>query len=148
MRFLGSVVAVALLVGGVEYARAGGAAAEMKKLEGTWLVAHRAYTPSPTTDPVGKLLTGLGSVVEIGDGKVTAPDNPGQSLSITIKASATPKGIDLKVPGENGQVLPGVYVLEDDVLSLAVSTNGVRPKTATQGKDQVLLILKRKPSNP
>jgi uncharacterized protein (TIGR03067 family) len=146
MRTIVLALTALLFAGGVAVAQAPGAA-ELKKLEGRWLVAHRHYTPSTVTDPVAQLLTGLGHVVEIRDGKLSArdPDKAGVYLTISFDSAAKPKAVDLKGPGKKDQVLLGIYSLENDVLSLEIGTGKVRPTSFMNPEDQVLLVLKRAP---
>jgi uncharacterized protein (TIGR03067 family) len=135
---------VALLSGSAAPAWAADSA-ELKKIEGRWLVAHRYYKPSKVNTVVGKLLTELGHEVEIKDGKLSAcdPKKAGQYLLLEIDPAARPKAIDLKVPDKKDQVLLGIYRLEDDVLSVAVGAGGQRPKAFMNPNGQVLLVLKR-----
>jgi uncharacterized protein (TIGR03067 family) len=136
---------VALLSGGAALGGSPETAAELKKLEGRWLVAHRSYTPSKVTDPVAKLLTALGHRVEIKDGKLSAldADKEGTAYEISFDPAKNPKAVNLTVPGEKRQVLLGIYSLEDDILCLEFGTGKSRPKERLRPDDQVQLILKR-----
>jgi uncharacterized protein (TIGR03067 family) len=147
MRVIKFALLAALLSGGAALAQGPGAAPQVKKLDGRWLVVHRNYLPSPATDPVGKLLTNLGYAVEIRDGKLLARD-PGKSdvyLLVTFDPTATPKAVDLKVPDKKDGVLLGIYRLDGDILTLAVGTGKSRPTTFSDPAHQVQLILKRVP---
>jgi uncharacterized protein (TIGR03067 family) len=147
MRFTRSLAAVTLLLFGVTLARADDAAPVPTNLDGQWLVAHRAYEPSDTNQPVADLLTGLGYKVQIAGGKLLALDDDkvGTYLSVTLDATATPPAIDLTVPGTNGRVLHGIYRLEDGVLSVAVGVGDARPTDFSISADQVLMVLKQVP---
>jgi hypothetical protein len=149
MRWFAIPLAVALLAGSVARTWAADPAANLKKLDGRYFVAHRAFTPSKTTDPVGNLLTSLGSEVEIKDGKLSAadPKKRGTYLLVTFYSSGKPLAVDLKRPDQKNKVLLGVYSLEGDVLAINVATGEKRPKSVRNTEGEVLLILKRAPKN-
>jgi len=124
--------------------------ADLKQIEGRWMVAHRAYTPSKANDRVGQLLTSLGQQVEIKDGKLS-PADPKKGdvyLLVSFYPTTKPKAIDLKLPDKKEKALLGIYNLEDDILSLNVGTGDIRPKKFAIQEDQVVLILKRAPKKP
>jgi uncharacterized protein (TIGR03067 family) len=87
----------------------------------------------------------LGRRVEIKDGQFAAcqPDQAGYHLLVDFDPTSKPKSVDLTVPGQKKIVLLGIYRLEDDVLSIAVSTADTRPETYMRPEDQVLLVMKR-----
>jgi uncharacterized protein (TIGR03067 family) len=150
MRLCGWMLAVAVVFSGSARAQNVDIAQEIKRLEGKWLVAHRAYSPSKTNAAVVKMLMDLGNKVEIAEGKITAcdSDKEGYHLDADFDPASQPKHVDLTVPGEKKKVLLGIYFLEDDVLSIAVSPNDVRPKSFTIINDRVLLILKKARKQP
>jgi uncharacterized protein (TIGR03067 family) len=150
MRLCGWMLAVTVLSAGSAQAQNVDIAQEIKKLEGQWLVAHRAYTPSKANAAVTKILMDLGTKVEIQDGKISAgdADKDGYHLDADFDPTSKPKNLDLTVPGEKKRVLLGIYFLEDDVLSIAVGTKDVRPKSFAITNDRVLLILKKARKQP
>lgn len=118
--------------------------------DGRWIVAHRYYTPSKTTDAVGKLLTDLGREVEIKNGKLSAsdPTKAGLYFLVDFLSNTTPKSVNLKVPGKRETLLLGIYRVEGDVMSLAIGAGNKRPETFTKPQEQVMLVLKRAPKKP
>jgi uncharacterized protein (TIGR03067 family) len=145
MRLSGWVLAVAVLSGSFVRAQDADIAEEIKRLEGHWHVAHRAYSPAKTDAAVTKILMDLGNKIEIKDGKLSAygPGKEEYHLDADFDPTSKPKNVDLRVPGDKKQVLLGIYSLENDVLSIAVSTKGVRPKSFTIMNERVVLILKK-----
>jgi uncharacterized protein (TIGR03067 family) len=145
MRLIRYVVAVALLGCGVASAQTVDVPAEMKKLERKWVLAHAHYTPSKATADVARILTNLGRRVEIRDGRLSASDSDKSDnyLLVDFDPTANPKTVDLRVPSKKDQVLLGIYRLDDDVLSLAVATQNVRPDSFRGPEDQIVLIFKR-----
>jgi uncharacterized protein (TIGR03067 family) len=64
------------------------------------------------------------------------------SFDIKLDPSTSPKNIDLTLSGGD-KVLRGIYKLEDNVLSIAVSCTDDRPTTFDNRTKQVLLVLKQ-----
>jgi hypothetical protein len=135
------------LFGSAVVVRGDETSAAPQKPEGRWLVVHRVYTPSEITANVGKLLADLGNEVEIKNGRMSACNSAkaGFYLLVDFRPKTTPKAVDLKVPGQNERVLLGIYRMEGDVMSLAISAVNKRPDRFTNPRDQVLLVLKRPP---
>jgi uncharacterized protein (TIGR03067 family) len=144
MRLTRFLLAAALLLGAALCARAEDPTArELRWLQGRWIVAKFLYTPSRTTDPVAGTLEALGGSLDIMDGKLSPnpPVKNAQALPIQFDPTAKPKSVDLTLP--DGRVLPGIYLLEADVLTLAVSTGDARPTTLRSAPGQVVVILTR-----
>ena len=102
MRIITATLLAALLFVGSTRAQSPDVGAVPKDLEGRWIVAHRYYTPSDVANPVGELMTSLGSTLEIKNGKLSACD-PGKKdvyLIVKFEPDKTPSAIDLKVPGQ------------------------------------------------
>ncbi len=150
MRMIKWAILTILLCNGPGMIRADGTSTEPQTPEGRWFVAHRSYTPSDTTAALGKVLTDLGHDVEIKNGKISAcdPSKAGIYLLVDFRPGTTPKSVDLKVPSNKDKVLRGIYRLDGDVLSLAVSAKNKRPDKFSNSQDHVLLVLKRKPKSP
>jgi uncharacterized protein (TIGR03067 family) len=146
MRLIGCAT-VLLLAGNLAGAEPVKMAAEQKRLEGQWVIAQRSYTPTGATAQLGKLLTDLGQKVEIKQDKLSAtdPDKAGRYLFVQFDPRSKPKALNLKIPGNDNQVLLGIYRLENDLLSLVIGTGNVRPKLFGPFDHQVLLVLKRAP---
>jgi uncharacterized protein (TIGR03067 family) len=147
MRLIGFVCTLVLLSATETCAQTAKIATEQKKLEGQWLIVQRAYTPTKATAPLGKVLADLGSRVEIRQDKLVAcdPDKGGTYFFIQFDPTKTPKIVNLKVPGKEDQVLPGIYCLENDLLSFVIGAGHTRPKYFGPFDNQVLLVLKRVP---
>ena len=96
---------------------------------------------------IGKLLTDLGHEVEIKNGKMSAVDAGKEGVYVLIDfiPKTTPKSVNLTIPGKTNTVLLGIYRLEGDILSIAVSAGNKRLESFTNPRDQVLLVLKRAP---
>ncbi|HLJ94737.1 MAG TPA: hypothetical protein VKU02_16235 [Gemmataceae bacterium] len=147
MRMIKLALLTTLLCNAPGMIRADGTSTGPQTPEGRWYVAHRSFTPSNTTAAIGKVLTDLGHDVEIKNGKISAcdPSKAGIYLLAEFRPNTTPKSVDLKVPSNKDKPLKGIYRLDGDVLSLAVSAKNKRPDTFNNAQDQVLLVLKRKP---
>ena len=143
MRFLGSVVTVALL-SSLTFGQAPDKKHVPKSLRGVWVVTHRAYQPSDATQAAGDILTKLGFKVEFKPGQVKALDDgaAGYSLQVEFAPTESPKQIDFTVP-DTGKVLRGIYRLEDGVLNILVGPGDDRPGSFSNTADQILLVLKR-----
>jgi hypothetical protein len=116
---------------------------DWRQLEGSWIIVQQLYTPSPKADKVAAYLFRLGNEVRIHKGML-APEDKGRSdyhLLVQLFPSSRPKGIDLKVPGDPGLVLPGVYALDGQILNLVIGLNNRRPTTVQPGEDRLVLIL-------
>jgi hypothetical protein len=115
--------------------------------QGRWFVVHRAYSHTPKTQPVGNFLTSLGSELEIKDGKLgpVGLNDPSRTLKADFRGGSPPQAVDLQSPGENGQILHGIYRIDGSILSLAIGDGNQRPKSFRPQEGQVLLVLKRAP---
>ncbi len=146
MRIVTATLLATLLFVGSAPAQAPDDGAVPKNLEGRWIVAHRYYTPSDVTNPVGDLLTSLGSILDLKKEKLSAcdPAKKGVYLTVKFEPGKTPPAVDLKAPGQE-QVLRGIYRLDGDVLRIAVGTGKRRPRTFDDPSRDVQLIMKRAP---
>jgi uncharacterized protein (TIGR03067 family) len=140
MRFYG----LALTMGGLLALNAGAqdkkdaAAAEVKKLQGTWLVHSQTFEGKPHDDMKPSAFVFAGSTLTI-----KAKGAADEKMTFTIDPSGKPKTMDVKPekdPGQGVVVWAAIYELDGDTLKVCIGLP--RPKELTD-KDQPLLILKR-----
>ena len=146
MRMIRFALAAALLASSAAPVQAGKSAAEV---EGRWLVVHRYYTPSKITGALGKVLTNLGTEVEIKNGKLSSRNANNQSVYLLaeFRTDTDPKAVDLRKPANPNQVLLGIYRLQGNLLTIEVGSGNQRPTGFMNAQDDVMLILKRAPKN-
>jgi hypothetical protein len=127
--------------------------------DGTWNIAHRAYTPTDDNAHFAKLLNRLGSQVQIGSGKMTRSqddDSPntdtnadrdefgGKKDAWKVQFDASGSGtVNLKAPNKQGEQLWGIYKVECGVMTMAVGLGKTRPTTFDTGADKIVLVLKQ-----
>jgi hypothetical protein len=120
-------------------------AAKPDGVDGHWLVVHRYYTPSKVTGFLGKLLTNLGTEVDIRNGKFSSrdPDKGNVYLLADFRADTDPKTVDLRKPANPNQVLLGIWRLDGHILTIEVGSGNQRPTGFMNAQNDVMLILKR-----
>jgi uncharacterized protein (TIGR03067 family) len=115
------------------------AAAEVKKLEGTWVVHSETFQGKPFVDSKSSEFVFAGSTLTI---KTEGEAN--DKMTFTVDTSGKPKAMVFKPekkPEEGVLVGEAIYELDGDTLKVCIGLP--RPKELTD-KDQPLLILKRK----
>ncbi len=141
MRRCGLVIAAGCLLAlnaGAED-RAGAAAAEIKKLEGTWLVHSQTFGGKPHDDMKPSAFVFAGSTLTI-----KTAGGSDEKMTFTIDPSGKPRTMDVKPekdPGAGVVVGAAIYELDGDTLKVCIGLP--RPQDLTD-KDQPLLTLKRK----
>jgi hypothetical protein len=140
MRLLAGFAALAAVLCAAAPARADDG---LTSIRGGWIVAQRVYTSGSAADGVGSLLTELGFKVSFTDGKLSSRDACNSNYLVTSgNGSGT---IDLTDPNTN-TVHPGIFVLNGNILSIAVGAGTTRPSSFTGDDSQVLLVLKWDPN--
>jgi uncharacterized protein (TIGR03067 family) len=137
MRFYGLVLAVGgLLALHVRADDKADAAAEVKKLQGTWLPHSQTFAGKPFDDVDPSEIVFAGDTLTMG--------KAGEKARFTVDPSGKPKTMDIKPekdPGPGVVVGAAIYELDGDTLRICFGSP--RPKELTD-KDQPLYTFKRK----
>jgi uncharacterized protein (TIGR03067 family) len=114
---------------------------DAERLQGEWILATVEIQGKTLPAPAGK----GGSIVFAKDGMLIMrdPGKPDKEMKYRIDAAKNPRQIDLieLKDGKDGQVVQGIYEIEDDLLKLGFSADGSKGKRPGQLKGDKILIM-------
>ena len=112
---------------------------DLDRFQGEWKV-EKAQRGGEAAPPEKMRVTVSGDSLSIDAGG--ARD---EKATITLDPAKTPATIDMKLLRGNKDVVPGIYKLDGDTLTVCWAKEGGRPAefASKEGTEQVLLVLKR-----
>jgi uncharacterized protein (TIGR03067 family) len=137
-----ALCAVAALAGRADEAEPDTAKAELKKLQGTWVVTKRVLGGREAKSPSGLIYTFDGDKVTR---RFAAPEGKAggrQVLTVTIDTAKKPHRLTMKAVGSKSTEY--IYKIEKGELFLATGRGkGAKVPTDFKGDDVTLMVLKK-----
>jgi hypothetical protein len=135
MRLIRFALAAALLVGLSTQTQAADPTAG---IDGNWGICQKAYTPSSGNSAITSVIDSLGFGVQISNGVVTATDSGNTfNLNLTLGNGAA-QNADFSY---DGYTMPGIYAVQNGVLTFAISFDGTRPTSLTDSTNYLIVVL-------